>query len=200
MKQLILGTLANMQKYFGKKLEKDVLEIYLEGLKNLSEDDFKKAAVNIMHEFSPTSTKPFPLIADFLEACGVDDKTQAVNIITKLRRMMVRLGQYRSPIIEDEALKSVIERYGGWVEMVNNNYDEWWSLHERNFILAYESAKRTSMDGEKPKGILEIDNTANGYTPEKLLEMGINPKNCGLTQEQIENNNKLPSVLEGLIK
>jgi hypothetical protein len=184
MNELIIGTLLKMQKYYGKILDPEVIEIYIDALSLISEEKFKQSSVNIMKSFSPTSTKPFPLIADFLESCGEDGKTKAVNIVSYLKKLMEILGQYRSPEIEDSALCSVIDRYGGWPEMVNNNTDEWWSLHERNFILAYESAKKANIGSERPKGILEIENTINGFTKENLLLSGLNPKNHGFEHEE----------------
>ena len=196
MKQLIMETLAKMQKYFGKKLDTDTYQIYIEQLSDFTEQEFKTASVKIMRNFEPTSTKPFPLVKDFLYYIGKDDKSVAVNIVTDLRRSMEQLGQYASFDLGDPSLAATIRRYGGWEEMVLNNTDEWWSLHERNFITAYESARRSGMTAEtRIIGQFERDNRAKGYTPEKLLEMKINPISCGYSEEEtriaIENRKLL---------
>lgn len=184
---LITKILAKMQKYFGKYLEVDVLQIYIENLQKMKESDFKIACVRIMQEFCQTSVQPFPLIKDFLEMSGQDGRTRAVNVVAIVREAMEAKGQYESVDFQDQALHCVIQRYGGWPEMVNNNTDKWWSLHERNFIQAYESARRSGLPGpNRLLGVHEAENTMNGYTPERLIEMGIKPKTCGFGKNKTE--------------
>ena len=183
-KKIVLDTLGTIQKYFGKVLVDEVLEIYIERLAKLDEKDFKAASVRIMDGFSPTSTNPFPLIKDFLEAVGLDGRSRAVNIVSVVRHKIEELGQYESADFGDPALHSVIKRYGGWVEMVLNNTDQWWSLHERNFISAYESALKSGFGGPKRlKGLHEIDNSQAGFTPDILEAKGIKPRICGFDDE-----------------
>lgn len=189
-KKTILKVLTKMQEYFGYEIKPGVIQIYIENLQNMEENDFRDAAVQIMLEFKPTSTQPFPLLRDFREAAGLDGKTMAVNAVARLRAKMEAVGQYDSVTFNDPALHSVIQRYGGWVEMVLNNTDKWWSFHERNFIQAYESAKKAGIKGpERLIGLHEAGNTMNGYTPKVLVGMNIPHSLCGFSdvyQEEIE--------------
>ena len=186
-KQIIFETLAKMEQYFGKILTPEVRNMYVEHLKALDESKFIASSLRIMSEFNPTSTKPFPLIRDFLEMCGEDGKTRAVNIVSKVRRMIENKGQYVSVDFGDTALHSVIERYGGWVDMVNNNTDKWWSLHEKNFIQAYDSAWRSGLEGpDHVVGLLEMENSKNGFTPENLIKDGIKPEIGGYLKPTVD--------------
>lgn len=172
-RKIIYEVLGRFQEYFGKSLKPEIQALYIEHLEKIDEDKFKIASVKLLREFEPTSTKPFPLIKDFMEMIGLDGRTEAINIVSLVRNTIEKIGQYHSINFNNRALHSVIERYGGWVDMVNNNTDEWWSLHERNFITAYEAAKRSGLEGpEYLMGLLEIDNRMKGITPEKLLEEG----------------------------
>ena len=176
----IADVLVKIQKALGVTIGPDRIAIYIEHLQNMEESDFQAAAVRLMSEFRPTSTVPFPLIRDFLEMAGQDGKTKAVNVVATLRKDMERLGQYQNYHPNDRALTNVIMRYGGWVDMVNNNTDEWWSLHERNFITAYEAAKRSGFEGPVfVKGLHRIENEHNGVTAEKIAKQGVDPMVCG---------------------
>jgi len=161
--RLILETLARMEKYYGRTLDPDVRLMYVDRLKSLEESSFKNAAVILIDSFQQTSTKPFPLIADFLSACGEDGRTRAINIVGAVRKAC-ELGQYVSVDFGDRALHNVIMRYGGWLEIVNNDHDMWWSLHERNFIAAYESARSANIEGPAHlEGLVELENRKNGF-------------------------------------
>lgn len=175
-RKLILETLAKMQKYFGKILIADVIDIYLDHLEKMPEDKFKAASVKLLADFQPTSTVPFPLIRDFLEQAGLDGKSRSVNIVSIVRKKIESTGQYESVDFGDRFIHSVIQRYGGWQEMVLNNTDEWWSLHERNFIAAYDAAKRAGMEGpERLIGLHEAENKFNGIAPELFISRGLSP-------------------------
>ena len=120
-----------------------------------------------MTDFTPTSTKPFPLIKDFLDFCGKDIKTEAINAVSIVKKTAERLGQYASVDFENMALHSVINRYGGWVEIVCWGEKEW-SLHERNFISAYEAAKKSNLPAVSHlPGLCEKENSLKGLTYEK---------------------------------
>ncbi len=179
-KAVFLMVFLKVQKYFGKVISDEIIEVYWDALNQMTENQFKKASIKIMSEFQPSTAIPFPLIKNFLEFAGLDGKTQAVNIITKLRAALEQMGQYPSVNLGDRFLHGVINRYGGWADMVNQNTDEWWSLHERNFITAYQAAKSSGFEGpEYLVGVHEQTNRHSGFTPERLIDDGINPKTCG---------------------
>jgi hypothetical protein len=183
-KSVFLMVFLKVQKYFGKKIEDEIIEVYWDSLKIMSEEQFKISSLRIMAEFQPSIAVPFPLIKNFLELAGMDSKTQAVNIITKLRAALEQMGQYPSVNLGDRFLHGVINRYGGWADMVMQNTDEWWAFHERNFITAYQAAKTSGFEGpEYLVGVHEQANRHNGFTPEKLIEQGINPKDCGYLED-----------------
>jgi hypothetical protein len=182
----IIVVLAKLQAYYGKELKPEIQQMYVEHLEKMEPQQFRAASVRMISEFNPSNTVPFPLIKNFLELAGMDSKTQAVNIITKLRAALEKMGQYPSVNLGDRFLHGVINRYGGWADMVMQNTDEWWSLHERNFITAYQAAKASGFTGpEYLIGVQEQTNRFDGFTPEKIigLERGINPKDCGYLED-----------------
>lgn len=198
---------ATLQKYFGKVLSDDVLEIYWNHLKDLEENEFKKISIQIMNEFSSTSAKQFPLIADFLALCGKDSKTKAQNIVTVVKKTAEALGQYASVDFGDKALHSVIERYGGWADIVLWNEQDW-QFHERNFISAYEAADKSGFQGsDHCPGLCEIENRKNGFifeepykidsvsgkiihTPEPMTDLITKNKGFKPTKTPISDNQK----------
>lgn len=176
----ILEVLGKYQEFYGRDLSPEVQAIYVEHLSDMPDHLFKRTAVQLMREFQPTSTVPFPLVRDFLVAAGLDEETMAVNAVSLVRKRMESVGQYDSVSFDDLALHSVIDRYGGWVEMVNNNTDKWWSLHERNFIQAYKAARRAGTKGpERLLGLHEATNRNNGYDAQKISSMRVDPRICG---------------------
>jgi len=194
-KAIIFEVLGRFQEYFGKKLTPEMQATYIEHLENMNEDKFKLASINLIKSFEPTTAKPFPLIGDFLKACGEDLETKSINIVSLVRKKAE--DAYQSIDFGDRHLHSVIMRYGGWIELCNNNTDEWWSLHERNFINAYRSAVTADIQGpEYLQGILEIDNLQKGLTPDKLFEKGIEPCNCGFLPQTVQKYlvNKKPNL------
>lgn len=166
--QILFEALAKLEKYFGKTLDTEVKAMYVEHLERLPLDKFKAACVRIMADWSPTATKPFPLIADFLAYCGESQETQAVNVVGAVRRAAETLGQYPSVDFRDRALHAAVERYDGWPAIVVNGTDEWWTMHERNFITAYRSAKLAGVNGAAHlAGLHEIENISQKQAIEK---------------------------------
>lgn len=159
---IFFKVMATVQQYFGKNLEQDVLDLYWNSLKQFTLEEFQTASTNIMQEFNPTSAKPFPLIRDFRAMCGKDGETRAVNIISLVKAAAKKYGQYESIDFDDLALHSVIERYGGWPDIVLWSEKDW-QFHERNFIAAYKAAQSAKMAGPYyVMGLVEIANRAAG--------------------------------------
>lgn len=184
-RQIILETLAKLEKYFGKKLESGIRGMYLEYLEKLDEKQFKAAAVKILAEFEPTLAKPFPLIKDFLALCGQSAHTKAINVVLTVKKTAETEGQYKSIDFGDRALHSVIERYGGWPEVVLWGEKDW-KFQEAKFIAAYEAAVVAGVQGsEYLPGLHEIENRMQGFTPEKLIKKGIDPASCGYLESTI---------------
>lgn len=158
----ILTCLGKLEEFFGHQLSPDVRNMYVEHLRDLSEDDFKKSVVMVMREFKPTSARPFPLVADILEMCGQDSQSKAVNVVTMVKEAAEKYGQYRSMDFGDRAIHSVIKRYGGWEKVVFWGEKDW-QFHERNFIAAYKAAKAAGIGPDHVAGLVEIDSKMNGY-------------------------------------
>jgi len=182
----IVSCLGILQDYLGYELKSSVVEIYVNSLKGLDDGMFKSALMKIINEFKPTSVQPFPLISTILELLGQDGHTRAVNAVTAVKNMALLEGSENSVDFGDRTLHAIIDRFGGW-EIVAHWISKDWQLNERNFINAYQAALSSGIKGNSYcMGSSERTSRANGYPPERLLEMGIDPKKSGF----LENSDK----------
>jgi len=149
-----------LSNIYGFTPKNGIMSIYWEHLKYLSDKKWNECCKNIIDNFIPTGTNPFPLVPHFLKMGGQDPHTKAVNAVSLVRKGIFKPGVYESVDFGDVVLHGVVERYGGWVEICNWT-EEYWRMKESGFIRAYESAA--------------MDNFSNG--PKYLS--GIHEKNNG---------------------
>jgi len=159
-KEMFLGAMLKLQKYFGKDLEPSILDMYWDRLKTLPENAFKIGMVNCIDKYDQTSAKPFPLIKDILELCGESGETQAINVVALVKKTAIKYGQYESIDFGDSALHSTINRYGGWPEIVLWG-EETWKFNEKKFIAAYKAAQTIENKMSHLPGLLENDRKDN---------------------------------------
>lgn len=177
---LFISSMAYLQKIYGKTIDDEVIAIYWQHLEKLTNEQFKAAMASLCASFVPTSTVPFPLIPHFLKAIGQDDETKAVDMVRIVRNAAEGLGAYETVNFHDPALHATINRFGGWVEVCSWD-EERWEMNTRNFIAAYKSAKAAGAYAPQLVGIHEATNKFNGFSPQKLIEMGIDPKTAGFS-------------------
>lgn len=162
-KKIIMEKLVTLQAYYNHKLNDLQINLYLQYFQHFTPDKLDFAVNEIIKEFSPTSTTPFPLIKDFREAVGDSITHKAHNIVTKLRDAMRSIGAYKSPDFGDPALHSIIRRFGGWVVMCSWTEADW-KMKERMFIDSYIAAFKGNLIGpDHLVGIEESSNILAGY-------------------------------------
>jgi len=161
IKQKFYQAMTVLQSYLDHEItKKEVLKLYWEKLRHLPDPTWDKIVDNLLENFKPTATTPFPLIGDFLKMGAADPHSRAVNAVARARRAIFKPGVYESVDFGDLALHGVISRYGGWVEICNWTEEDW-KFKESGFIRAYEAA---TMDPilDAPKYLSGIHESNNG--------------------------------------
>ena len=185
-------TFIMLSKYYGKQVENDVLEIYFSVIGSWPVPKYNECSKILLDTFNPTSTKPFPLIADFKEAIGDTGKNKAKSLISQMFEAMSKHGAYESIDFGSPGFHGVIDRYGGWAFLCRQD-DEWWQFNQKRFEGDAEAAINMSFNGpSRVVGIFEIDNTEKKLLADIPEPIVINkPSN-----PQLENSNGTGSMPE----
>ena len=161
-KEFISG-MSVLMEYFAKIVKPKILDIYCERLETWPLDRFNGVCSGLLENFEPTSTKPFPLLKDFLSVSGDGGQNKAQALLTLLKKACIDLGQYPSVDFGDRALHSTVERYGGWPSIVDWGQHEW-DINEGRFLKALQSAMEIGAVGPKHlKGVIEAENGKSGH-------------------------------------
>lgn len=157
-KELFVGSMLYLQEMYGRMVTDIVLKQYWERLKNMSDEEWKKAVENLIDTFVPTATVPFPLVPHILQACGADRNTRGVIAVAKVKQAIARYGKYESVDLGDNTLHGVIVAFGGWPAICEWTQKDWDINHQR-FIDMYESAVTTGgMERTKLAGLHDMNN------------------------------------------
>ncbi len=123
-----------LQQVFGHPLTAEVLQIYFGHLsKRLTAEQFAKACIHVIDNFKPTSACKFPTPAHFVEYATGSLEERASQAIARVIGASRRVGPNQSVSFGDRALHRTVERFGGWEEM--RDFD--WQYRETNFKKAY---------------------------------------------------------------
>ena len=158
------AAMISLQKYFGKSIEDAIIGLYWENLQQYTDEVFAHALIKIFHNFHPSSTVPFPLIADFMEAIGDTAENRANLAVMAVKRAAESIGSYRSVDFGDPALHATINRFGGWPEIANWANHGKWEFQEKNFMRAYISAYESGEEDPPVMGHFEMDNMKKNET------------------------------------
>lgn len=139
-KQTFAVQMLYLYEYLEIAPNKERNQKYWDLLNHLSDEDFSNAVKNVVKEFIPTATVPFPLVAHFLKYCGSGGKEQASHAISLLRATRQRIGAYNSVSFGDPALHFVVQSFGGWAAMCRMS-DKEWDVNEGRMVEAYKSAQ-----------------------------------------------------------
>lgn len=153
-----MASMVSLQAYFRKTITDPVLDMYYKNLKQYADEIFAHALIKIFHNFHPSSTVPFPLIADFMEAIGDTAENRAQLAVIAVKRAAESIGSYRSVDFGDPALHATINRFGGWPEIANWANHGKWEFQEKNFMRAYISAYESGEEAPPVMGHFEMDN------------------------------------------
>ena len=170
-----------LQNYFGKELKREIVEIYWNCLKRFSDDIFSRGVDSLVKNFHPTSTVPFPLIADFLSAMGISGENRAHAAVAAVKRAAEIVGAYKTPNFGDPALHATINRFGGWPEIAHWANHGKWDFQEKNFMRAYEAALECGEAASPPSGFFAIDNAQKNQSTWTKIQ-----KRAGTQIERVE--------------
>jgi hypothetical protein len=124
-----------LQRVYGVTLDPDVLAMYGKVLKRLQPEQLAKACLHVLEQFKPTSACPFPTPAHFIEYAQGQAEDRAAQAVARIIEASKRVGPNRSVSFGDKALHRTIQRFGGWEEM--RDFD--WQFRETNFKKAYQA-------------------------------------------------------------
>jgi len=213
--EIFLKSFVPLQQIFGHELSPDVLQIYAAHLsKRLSAEQFAKACIHVIDNFKPTSACRFPTPAHFIEYATGSAEEKATNAVSRLMAASKRVGPNTSVSFNDKPLHRAIERFGGWEEM--RDFD--WQFREANFKKVY-IAELNAGDNFGPdylEGVHERTNRLTSHTwthgesrpllvthvddrgePSKQLPP---PKIEVPVQKEIESKNNIASMLSHISK
>jgi len=127
-----LNILTHLGEYYNKTLSPNIIEIYWNGLKSLTIDEFKKSVDSVVQSRKYTN---FPMIADFLEAVNPPEKTEMLILkaMTTFKKAITKYGYTKSFHFKDTVLSNLIQSvYGGWYAVLNERHNltddelNWW--------------------------------------------------------------------------
>jgi hypothetical protein len=152
-----------LQQVFGHTLTHEVLAIYANHLsKRLTAEQFAKACIHVIDNFRPTAACRFPTPAHFVEFATGSVEERATNAVSRVMAASKRVGPNTSVTFGDKALHRAIERFGGWEEM--RDFD--WQFREANFKKVY-AAEVNAGDNFGPdylEGVHERTNRLTAHT------------------------------------
>lgn len=191
--------LAGLGEMFGKQINDTLYELYWEFLKDLSLEDFNRAA-NILARTS----KFFPRPVEFREQVLPDITVRASLAYNKIHNAFISAGAYSTVIFDDAVIHAVIDNLGGWVKYCNLTDDEvkWW---RKDFERLYRDMYPLVARGEliPPRtlpGLYAIDSHATD-TAQKPVIIGDKQKALAWVKELIlEGGEGFEKVKEDLPK
>ncbi|MDQ2999857.1 MAG: hypothetical protein M3Y08_01150 [Fibrobacterota bacterium] len=101
--------------------------------KRLTAEQFAKACIHVIDNFRPTAACRFPTPAHFVEYATGSTEERATNAVSRVMAASRTVGPNTSVSFGDKALHRTVERFGGWEEM--RDFD--WQFREVNFKKVY---------------------------------------------------------------
>lgn len=161
-KAVFANSFIPLQQVYGVTLDPAVLALYGKVLQRLAPEQLAEACLNVMERFKPTAACSFPTPAHFMEYALGNAEERATNAVSRVMEAMRRVGPNRSINFGDKALHRTIERFGGWEQM----RDMEWQFQENNFKKVY-IAEMNAGDHFGPDylpGCYEIQNNLTRHT------------------------------------
>lgn len=180
-RKLFASEFTGLCEICDKEQSETLNDVYYETLKNLTDEQFRKA---IRRVISTTIYKKLPMPAEILEAVhgNLDDK--AVLALTELQSGIAKYGFYDTVQFSDTVIHMVVDAMGGWEAVSCMTIDDWKFQGKKEFINLYKAcAKNPKREyPEKLVGYHERHNAFNGIKHVcRLKVIGDAPK------KQIEN-------------
>jgi len=163
--------MMSIGEMYGKAVSQLLTELYWRMLERFQWEDVERALQ--AHLNNPDTGQYFPKPADVVRFIEGSGEVQALQAWTKVSEAIQRIGAYKSLAFDDALIHAVLEAMGGWMKLCAMK------LSDMPFV-AHEFQKRyMGFVLKKPErypaylwGILEADNTKNGYPVKPPLLVG----------------------------
>lgn len=171
--------------------------MYYEALKNLSDDDFKRAVSTVI---SSKTFNKLPMPGELLSAVNGNPEDAALLALEKVEKAIREIGAYDTVIFDDPVIHAVIEALEGWEKICHMPLDEW-KWVRKDFIKLYQAIGR-NMGGRivptKLIGIHEFQNSQKGYKrPQEPKYIGNEAKAITWTNKMLANQSNPAHKLLG---
>ena len=191
----ILELITMLSQLYDKPLSEGAIELYCAALNQYPLEKIESAAAHIVrtHKYA-TIPKPAEFI-EFMEPPELKELA-ALKAFEQLEHIMLVYGPYESIKLDDLALQSVIQYYGGWVEInrdIRNMDDVSYKFFRKEFDRLYKLYLLRPNPPTVLVGICDADNQAAGF-----LDY-VNPPTQigGSEQKQITGSNLANKIERG---
>ena len=153
--QVFSKGMATLIKLFGKRLDKQIMQIYWYVLKDYSEEEIQLAFTRALRE-----CKFFPVPAQLVEFLEGNQDIKAEHAWITLVDAIEKFGHYYSIVFEDGKIAKAVEVLGGWEYICSLNIQEL-NFKRKEFINIYKAIN--SKGPQKVVGFIERKNFLKGH-------------------------------------
>lgn len=167
---LFAGDISALSELFSKPMSDALLEIYYNALKDLSDEEFKRATSD-----AAKTCIHMPRPAELRKLARGDTQDQSLDALERVEHAFRAAGKYRSVDFEDKAINAAIRLMGGWPGLCELSEDEWRQFRSREFQKMYMSFSSRSISGDTCAalpGLVEIDSLKNGFKTDAPVMIG----------------------------
>ena len=157
------AVIVAMAELFDRKMSAIQLDLYFEALKDMSLEDFRKAANTVAR-----TCKFFPKPVEFREQIIVGIDAQATLALDKVQKAFWDAGIYKSVVFDDPVIHAVIDHLGGWIKYCETPDHElkWWKKDFEKKYIQYASM----IDALNPPKVLMGLYAEDGHATEEAQQ------------------------------
>ena len=155
--------LIGLGMYYNQTIEKPVMRLYWEALRQYTVEDVDRAAN--LHTRDPDQGRFMPKVADLIRILEGGGQSRAELAWSKVQAALSSAGRYESVVFDDAIIHCVIRDMGGWVTVCDIPAKQSEFKHAE-FVKRYAAyAQRGMPDNVPPRmiGECEVDNRTKGY-------------------------------------
>lgn len=169
--QTFSALMAGVGELYGKTISATLTNIYWRTLKCYDIEDVQRAFNAHIH--NPDCGQFFPKPADIVRFIEGSGETRALFAWTIVEKAIQQVGIYQSVVFDDPLIHAVLEDMGGWVKLCTMTHAEM-PFRANEFQKRYLGfvLKKPNRYPRYLCGIIESENTKNGYACEAPLLLG----------------------------
>lgn len=188
--KIFSGLMAGVGELYNKTISAALTKIYWLTLKCYEIEDVQHAFNAHIH--NPDCGQFFPKPADIVRFIEGSGETKALVAWTKVEKAIQQIGIYQSVAFDDPLIHAVLEDMGGWVKLCTVT-DIQLPFCANEFQKRYMGfvLKKPNRHPRYLCGIIECDNTKNGYELEAPILLG-----DALKAEEVINTGGGTSLLQ----